>query len=223
MQTCSSWALEDWAASPDCCSDPFPSSASSTARARWSCCAATAIRRTARSSSDSTDQRVPLEALDWTIDLAAATGAPIVAVHATGLGANNAMMDSARQSLQEWCAPIEARAVSFEMRVESSDARAALEDVADATGASLLVVGTRGLGRGTADCCSAASPATSLDTPLGRSRSCLPSQADRAIVGDRTGGRHGGGRSGSPPSSPIVCAGPSWRRSPRCAVLAIRP
>jgi len=85
-------------------------------------------------------------ALDWTIDLADATGVPIVAVHATGLGPNNAMLDAARQSLEQWCAPIEARAISYEMRVEHSEARAALEEAADATGASLLVVGTRGLG-----------------------------------------------------------------------------
>ncbi len=85
-------------------------------------------------------------ALDWTIDLAEATGVHIVAVHASGLGANNAMMDEAKRSLEQWCAPIKARAVPHEMRVEASDARAALEEVADATGASLLVVGTRGLG-----------------------------------------------------------------------------
>ncbi len=85
-------------------------------------------------------------ALHWTIDLAAATGSPIVAVHATGPGPNNAMMDAARQRLDQWCAPIETRAVRYEMRVEPSDARTALEEAADATGASLLVVGSRGLG-----------------------------------------------------------------------------
>ena len=85
-------------------------------------------------------------ALDWAIDLAEATGAAIVAVHAPILGANNAMMDAASQSLEQWCAPIGARAVPFEMRVEPGDARTALEQVADDTGASLLVVGTRGLG-----------------------------------------------------------------------------
>ncbi|MGB9347418.1 MAG: universal stress protein, partial [Ilumatobacteraceae bacterium] len=37
-------------------------------------------------------------------------------------------------------------AVPFEMRIEPGDARTALEQVADETGASLLVVGTRGLG-----------------------------------------------------------------------------
>ncbi len=85
-------------------------------------------------------------ALGWTIDLADETGMRIVAVHATGLGASNATMDAARRNVEGWCAPIEARTVPFEMRVESSDARTALEDAADATGASLLVVGSRGLG-----------------------------------------------------------------------------
>ena len=85
-------------------------------------------------------------ALDWAIDLAEATGATIVAVHAPMLGANNAMMDAAREALERWCAPIGARAVSHEMRIEQGDARTVLEQVADEAGASLLVVGTRGLG-----------------------------------------------------------------------------
>jgi nucleotide-binding universal stress UspA family protein len=85
-------------------------------------------------------------ALDWAIDLAEATGAHIVAVHAPILGANNAMMDAARQALEQWSAPIGARTVPHEMRIEPGDARTALEQVADDTDASLLVVGTRGLG-----------------------------------------------------------------------------
>ncbi len=85
-------------------------------------------------------------ALDWAIDLAEATGSDIVAVHAPGVGANNATVDAGRQALEQWCAPIRRRAVTHEMRIEPGDARAALEHVADATEASLLVVGTRGLG-----------------------------------------------------------------------------
>ncbi len=85
-------------------------------------------------------------ALEWTIDLADATGVSIVAVHAPVLGANNAMMDAARQALEQWCAPIRDRSVPHEMRIEPGDPRTALEDVADAVDASLLVVGTRGLG-----------------------------------------------------------------------------
>ena len=85
-------------------------------------------------------------ALEWAIDLAEATGSGIVAVHAPGAGANNAVLDASRQALERWCAPIEQRAVSHELRIEPGDARAALEHAAEATGASLLVVGTRGLG-----------------------------------------------------------------------------
>jgi nucleotide-binding universal stress UspA family protein len=85
-------------------------------------------------------------ALDWTIGLAEATDSHIVAVHAPGIGANNATVEAARQSLEEWCAPIAHRGLTHEIRVESGDARTALEAAADATDASLLVVGTRGLG-----------------------------------------------------------------------------
>jgi nucleotide-binding universal stress UspA family protein len=85
-------------------------------------------------------------ALEWVVDLAEATGAKIVAVHAPVLGANNAMMDAAREELEQWCAPIVLRAVPHEMRIEPGDARTVLEHVAEATGAALLVVGTRGLG-----------------------------------------------------------------------------
>ena len=85
-------------------------------------------------------------ALDWAIDLAEATDAHIVAVNAPILGANNAMMDAASQSLEQWCAPIAERSVPHETLVEPGDARTALEHVADDTDASLLVVGTRGLG-----------------------------------------------------------------------------
>ena len=87
-----------------------------------------------------------IRALEWAIDLAEATDVPIVAVHAPIIGANNAMMDAARQALEQWCAPIGARSVPHELRIEPGDARTALEHVADETGASLLVVGTRGLG-----------------------------------------------------------------------------
>lgn len=85
-------------------------------------------------------------ALEWTIDLAAATGADIIAVHAPRTGANNATVDAAREALEQWCAPIRDRGVNHEIRVEPGDARAVLEDAADAADASLLVVGTRGLG-----------------------------------------------------------------------------
>jgi nucleotide-binding universal stress UspA family protein len=86
------------------------------------------------------------QALEWAIDLAQATGSRIVAVHAPGTGANNAVVDAGRQALEHWCAPIERRGVMYELRVEAGDAREVLDQVAEATDASLLVVGTRGLG-----------------------------------------------------------------------------
>jgi nucleotide-binding universal stress UspA family protein len=85
-------------------------------------------------------------ALEWTIDHAEATGSDIVAVHAPGIGANNATLDAARHDLQQWCAPIEGRGLAHEIRVEAGDARAVIVQAADDAEASLLVVGTRGLG-----------------------------------------------------------------------------
>jgi nucleotide-binding universal stress UspA family protein len=85
-------------------------------------------------------------ALEWTVGLAEATGSDIIAVHAPGTGANNAVLDAARRALEQWCAPIKRRAGSTEMRIEPGDARTAIEHAADAADASLVVVGTRGLG-----------------------------------------------------------------------------
>jgi nucleotide-binding universal stress UspA family protein len=85
-------------------------------------------------------------ALEWTIDLAEAIGVTIVAVHATATGANNATVDAARRDLEQWCAPIGRRGITHELRVESGDARTVVVQTADDVGASLLVVGTRGLG-----------------------------------------------------------------------------
>jgi nucleotide-binding universal stress UspA family protein len=85
-------------------------------------------------------------ALEWTIDLAEATGSDIIAVHAPGTGANNATMNAARHDLEQWCAPIKRRGMAHEIRVESGDARAVVVQAADDADASLLVVGTRGLG-----------------------------------------------------------------------------
>lgn len=85
-------------------------------------------------------------ALDWTIELAEATGSDVIAVHAPGAAANSEVLAAAGQALERWCAPISRRAVSHEMRIELGDARTALEHAADEANASLLVVGTRGLG-----------------------------------------------------------------------------
>jgi nucleotide-binding universal stress UspA family protein len=85
-------------------------------------------------------------ALEWTVDLAEATGSAIVAVHAPGAAADSEVLDAARHALERWCAPIRHRGITHEMRIEPGDARTALELAAEASDASLLVVGSRGLG-----------------------------------------------------------------------------
>jgi nucleotide-binding universal stress UspA family protein len=85
-------------------------------------------------------------ALEWALDLAGATGSDIIAVHAPGTGANNATVEAARLDLQQWCTPIERRGIAYETRVDAGDARSVIVQTADDAGASLLVVGTRGLG-----------------------------------------------------------------------------
>lgn len=85
-------------------------------------------------------------ALEWTIDLAEATGSDIIAVHAPGTGANNATLNAARHDLEQWCAPIKRHGMAHEIRIDSGDARAVIVQAADDADASLLVVGTRGLG-----------------------------------------------------------------------------
>lgn len=85
-------------------------------------------------------------ALDWAIDLATATGSEIVAVHAPHSTDGTEVLDVAAEVLDQWCAPLRDRGVPHEMRVGAGDARTALEQAADGTDASLLVVGTRGLG-----------------------------------------------------------------------------
>jgi nucleotide-binding universal stress UspA family protein len=85
-------------------------------------------------------------ALEWAIDLAEATDSQIVAVHAPRLIDGTKVLDAAGEALEQWCAPLRRREVAHEMRIEAGDARTAIEHAADVTDASLLVVGTRGLG-----------------------------------------------------------------------------
>jgi nucleotide-binding universal stress UspA family protein len=85
-------------------------------------------------------------ALEWAIDLAKATNSDIVAVHAPRAIDGTRVLDAAAEALEQWCAPLRRRDVAYEMRVEAGDARTAIEHAADVTDASLLVVGTRGLG-----------------------------------------------------------------------------
>ena len=85
-------------------------------------------------------------ALEWAIDLAKATDSDIVAVHAPRAIDGTRVLDAAAEALEQWCAPLRRRDVAYEMRVEAGDARTAIEHAADVSDASLLVVGTRGLG-----------------------------------------------------------------------------
>lgn len=85
-------------------------------------------------------------ALEWAIDLATATGSEIIAVHVPHSTDGTKVFEVATEALDQWCAPLRDREVAHEMRVEAGDARTALEHAADVTDASLLVVGTRGLG-----------------------------------------------------------------------------
>ena len=85
-------------------------------------------------------------ALEWAIDLAEATDTKVVAVHAPHSTDGTKVLDVAAEALDQWCAPFRHRKVALAMRIEAGDARAAIEHAADVTDASLLVVGTRGLG-----------------------------------------------------------------------------
>lgn len=85
-------------------------------------------------------------ALSWAIELAEATGSELVAAHAPRTGAPSTVREQAEEALEEWCAPIRARGVPHQRRVEVGEPRTALERVVDETDAALLVVGTRGLG-----------------------------------------------------------------------------
>ncbi len=84
-------------------------------------------------------------AIEWAVDLAVATGGRIVAVHAPGAGATAPVLDRARESVQEWCRPIEERGVRYTSRIDAGDARSILASIADEEDAALLVVGSRGL------------------------------------------------------------------------------
>jgi len=84
-------------------------------------------------------------ARDWAVDLAAAAGGEIVAVHAPGSGALESVLEQARDSLQQWCEPIQARGVPYSSRIDAGDPRTVLQRVADDEDAALVVLGSRGL------------------------------------------------------------------------------
>lgn len=85
-------------------------------------------------------------ARDWAVELVADTGGEIVAVHAPGAGALESVLDEARDALQQWCDPIQARGVSYSSKIDAGDPRTVLQHAADDEDAALVVLGSRGLG-----------------------------------------------------------------------------
>jgi nucleotide-binding universal stress UspA family protein len=89
-------------------------------------------------------------ALDWTIGLARALGAEVVAVHAVGLreasAGHTAGRDDLRARFEEWCAPLDGAGVSERRLLLDGDPVSVLLRTAEETRADLVVVGTRGVG-----------------------------------------------------------------------------
>jgi nucleotide-binding universal stress UspA family protein len=97
------------------------------------------------------------KALSLTAELAAATGAEVVAVHAFEplalVGKIEPPLDFVKIKHEteeilrtEWCAPLAGADVPFRTVVVEEDPVHALVDTAKAEGGDLIVVGTRGLG-----------------------------------------------------------------------------
>ena len=85
------------------------------------------------------------EALDWTIDLAEAIGAEVVAVHAVGL--REAGRDSVRTRFEsEWCGALDAARVAQRRLLLDGDPVSVLLRIAEEAEADVVVVGSRGVG-----------------------------------------------------------------------------
>jgi nucleotide-binding universal stress UspA family protein len=95
-------------------------------------------------------------AIRWAADLAAQTGAEVVAAHAVGLLVNTpagpvpntaALHEEVRVQLEgEWTDELRAAGVPVRCRLEEGGSVTALLRVADDEGADLVVVGSRGAG-----------------------------------------------------------------------------
>jgi len=96
-----------------------------------------------------------LAAVGWAADLAAPTGAEVVAVHVLGLldrlgpGTEAVPVESHLEEIRErfensWCAPL--RAVRFRTELRYGSPVQVILDLAEETGADLIVLGSRGLG-----------------------------------------------------------------------------
>ncbi len=93
-------------------------------------------------------------ALSCAADIAARAGAELVVAHATGPGEAvyplgvppQVDLDVRWQRVEEWCAPVRAAGVDYEIAVVEGDTRTALLDLARDRAADLLVIGSRGHG-----------------------------------------------------------------------------
>jgi nucleotide-binding universal stress UspA family protein len=93
-------------------------------------------------------------ALTFAADLATQVDAELVVANAAGPGSvvhprtvePHVDLDARRQLVEQWCAQLESRDLTFHIEVVAGDARSALLDLATERSADLLVVGSRGLG-----------------------------------------------------------------------------
>jgi nucleotide-binding universal stress UspA family protein len=95
-------------------------------------------------------------AVAWAASLGGALGAEVVVVHALGLihrrptgetVASDTHRDEIREELERaWCAPLREAGVPYRSELREGNPVTALLETAEATQASLLVVGNRGLG-----------------------------------------------------------------------------
>jgi nucleotide-binding universal stress UspA family protein len=92
------------------------------------------------------------DALAWSIDLAKAVGAEVVAVHAVGLRESAEARERgdgsplAARFGSEWCAPLDDAGVEGQRLLLDGDPVSVLLRAAEDTGADLIVVGCRGVG-----------------------------------------------------------------------------
>ena len=89
-----------------------------------------------------------LAAVRWTAGLAAATGAEVVAVHATGLldqlqGGDD---EIGRRLASTWCEPLESAGIPLRAVVRDGHPVAVVLAVADEEDVDLIVLGSRGIG-----------------------------------------------------------------------------
>ena len=95
-------------------------------------------------------------AVGWAARLAGALGGEVVVVHALGLVhrrpsgetvASDTHRDEIRAELEHaWCAPLRNAGVAYRSELREGNPVTVLLEAADATDASLIVVGSRGLG-----------------------------------------------------------------------------